>query len=199
MDYFYVYYSYEEFGRGYLGVRKSKQPPIQDPYLGSFRDKTFHPTHKIVLEEFQTHQEAMDAEISLHKFFQVETNPHFANQCRATTTGFTTFGIPPVNKGTHQGKGRKQSPEHIRKRAASRKGKPLSEETKKRISESKKGSTAPNKGKSFSEETKKKMRESAKRRAQTPEGLERLRQNGMKANHLRDESGKFIPINNNKT
>jgi hypothetical protein len=43
--YFYVYYSYEEFGRGYIGKRECKCLPQEDiKYIGSYRDKSFKPT-----------------------------------------------------------------------------------------------------------------------------------------------------------
>ena len=50
--YFYVYYSYEEFGRGYIGSRICKCLPEEDiKYFGSYKDKTFNPTEKIILEK----------------------------------------------------------------------------------------------------------------------------------------------------
>lgn len=88
----YVYYSYEQWGRGYIGRRSSKMPPNIDPYMGSFRDKTFTPTEKIVLAEFDSMEEAVQCEISLHTFFAVDSNPHFANQSRQTSTGFSYAG-----------------------------------------------------------------------------------------------------------
>ena len=40
--YFYVYYSFEEFGRGYIGSRVCKCIPEKDiKYFGSYRDKLF--------------------------------------------------------------------------------------------------------------------------------------------------------------
>lgn len=88
----YVYYSYEQWGRGYIGRRSSKVPPNVDPYMGSFRDKIFAPTEKIVLAEFDSMEEAVQCEISLHTFFAVDSNPHFANQSRQTSTGFSYTG-----------------------------------------------------------------------------------------------------------
>lgn len=90
---YYVYYSYENFGRGYIGCRKCECEPEQDiNYLGSFRDKTFQPTEKIILETFSTYELALECEIKLHEFFQVSTNPHFANIVKQTSTGFTSEG-----------------------------------------------------------------------------------------------------------
>lgn len=88
MENHYVYYSYEEFGRGYIGCRTCKCLPEEDNYLGSYHDETFNPSHKIILETFSTREEALRAEVNLHKFYQVDKNPHFANKARQKTTGF---------------------------------------------------------------------------------------------------------------
>lgn len=86
----YTYYSYEEYGRGYIGSRGCTCSVEEDiEYFGSFSDKTFKPTQKIILGTFETRKEAYEAEILLHNFFQVDNNTHFANKCRATSTGFT--------------------------------------------------------------------------------------------------------------
>ena len=84
----YVYYSYEEWGRGYIGKRTSKVPPEQDPYMGSFSDSTFNPTNKIVLAEFDCAEKALAAEVALHIFYKVDINPHFANKARQTSEKF---------------------------------------------------------------------------------------------------------------
>lgn len=87
--YFYVYYSYEPWGRGYIGKRECSCLPVEDvKYFGSFRDKTFNPTEKLILETFDTLQEVLEAEIVLHDFYEVDKNPHFANRAKATSTGF---------------------------------------------------------------------------------------------------------------
>jgi hypothetical protein len=93
--YHYTYYSYEEWGRGYIGVRTSKCLPEEDiKYFGSFTDKTFKPTQKIILQVFNTRKEALDAEITLHNFYEVNTNLHFANKAKMTSSGFCTEGAP---------------------------------------------------------------------------------------------------------
>jgi len=80
----YTYYSYEEFGRGYIGKRSCKCKPEEDvKYFGSYRDKTFKPTQKIILETYDTEKESRIAEGILHKFYDVKRNPHFANQHNA--------------------------------------------------------------------------------------------------------------------
>lgn len=88
----YVYYSYEEWGRGYIGKRSSKVPPEQDQYLGSFKDKTFNPTQKIIIGIFDIAKEALEKEILLHNFYNVAKNPHFANQSKQTSLGFCWYG-----------------------------------------------------------------------------------------------------------
>jgi len=96
----YVYYSYEQWGRGYIGRRSSKVHPSIDPYMGSFTDKTFAPTSKIILAEFDSVEEAIQAEINLHVFFAVDSNLHFANRARQTSTGFAwNRGCPTPRTG----------------------------------------------------------------------------------------------------
>ena len=80
---FYVYYSYEEFGRGYIGSRGCKCLPEDDSkYYGSFHDKTFNPTQKIILGVYESRKDAYEAEILLHEFYDVARNPHFANRSK---------------------------------------------------------------------------------------------------------------------
>ena len=89
MKHFYVYYSYEEYGRGYIGKRECKCLPEEDiNYFGSFHDKTFCPTQKIILETFNTVEEALEAECSLHNFYEIDKNPHFANRAKQTSKKF---------------------------------------------------------------------------------------------------------------
>ena len=86
----YTYYSYEEYGRGYIGSRGCKCSVEEDfEYLGSLSDKTFKPTQKIILETFETREEAYEAELLLHNFFEVDINSHFANKYKLTSSGFT--------------------------------------------------------------------------------------------------------------
>jgi len=63
-------------------------------------------------------------------------------------------------------KGYKQSKEHIDKRTSSYKGKPLSEQTKAKLSATMKGRVSNRKGVKLSEETRKKMSESQFKRQQ---------------------------------
>lgn len=92
-QYHYTYYSYEEWGRGYIGRRSCYSPPGEDTlYFGSFSDKTFRPTEKVILETFDSVIQAIHAEIVLHYFYKVDVNPHFANRAKQTSTGFACRG-----------------------------------------------------------------------------------------------------------
>ena len=83
-QYHYTYYSYEEFGRGYIGKRSCKCLPEEDvKYFGSYTDKTFKPTQKIILETYNTAEDLAKAEEILHAFYDVTPNPHFANKHNA--------------------------------------------------------------------------------------------------------------------
>jgi hypothetical protein len=89
MKHFYVYYSYEEYGRGYIGKRECKCLPEKDVnYFGSFHDKTFKPTQKIILETFDSAEKVLEAEIILHNFYEVDKNSHFANKAKQTSVKF---------------------------------------------------------------------------------------------------------------
>ena len=87
--YFYVYYSYEPWGRGYIGKRECWCLPEEDiKYFGSYTDKTFKPTQKIILETFDNRKYAYQAEIILHLFYDVKNNTHFANKTNQFATDF---------------------------------------------------------------------------------------------------------------
>lgn len=151
--YHYVYYSYEPWGRGYIGVRSSNCKPEDDfKYLGSFRDKTFNPSEKIILDIFETRKEANKAEIFLHSFYKVHINPHFANRAKHTSSGFCVAGIPKSDE--HKKKIGLANSKVLRGKSSAFKGKTHSTESRKKISESKRG-------KNLSEEHKEKLRKAA--------------------------------------
>jgi citrate synthase len=165
--YHYVYYSYEQWGRGYIGVRSSKVPPKEDTkYWGSFLDKTFKPTEKIIIEEFETREEAYGAEVLLHNFYSVQINSHFANRAKATVSGFSMYGrkqsieqrqkVSKALKGRKRNvpehviemlktscKGRKQSLEEINKRVQKLKGRKRTIEQRKKMRDSHLGKSKP--------------------------------------------------------
>lgn len=165
--YFYVYYSYEEFGRGYIGKRECTCLPEEDvKYFGSYSDKSFKPTKKIILETFSSRKEAFQAEIDLHNFYEVNKNPHFANKAKAFSTGFYVCMVGEDNPMTHMKGakspfyGRKLTEEQIEKIKKANRGKKLSEEHKRKIGLSKIGNKNTF-GKKHSEKSKQLMREKA--------------------------------------
>ena len=103
-EYHYVYYSYEEYGRGYFGSRTCRCLPEEDvKYFGSFSDKNFKPTQKIILKsDYDTRAEAIVDEIILQEYYKVVENPHFANRAYQTTTKF--YYITPTEKARENGK-----------------------------------------------------------------------------------------------
>lgn len=147
-EYYYTYYSYEEWGRGYFGSRKCYCLPEEDiKYFGSFYDKTFKPTQKIILKsDYATREEAYADEIILHDYYDVANNPYFANQSKQTCTKFSIYGTS-------------HSEETRKKISISNTGKTHSKETREKLSEINKGENNPKYGKSLSEETKRKQSE----------------------------------------
>ena len=90
----YVYKSFEEGGREYIGIRSCDCLPEKDTkYFGSFTDKTFKPTGKTILFVCETRKETAEIEIELHDFFDVAVNPQFANKAKATSTRFDRTGV----------------------------------------------------------------------------------------------------------
>lgn len=105
-EYHYTYYSYEEWGRGYFGSRTCRCLPEEDvKYFGSFSDKTFRPTRKIILKsDYKTREEANIDEVVLHDYYDVGNNPHFANRAKSTSSKFyVSFEIASRN-GKKNGK-----------------------------------------------------------------------------------------------
>ena len=158
VEYHYVYYSYEEYGKGYVGSRTCKCLPEEDiNYFGSFKDKTFKPTQKIILKsDYATREEAYADEITLQEYYKVVENPHFANRSYQTSTSFSVYGTT-------------LSEEHKRKISEARKGKSYPKMEGKSYSKRKgklyskgKGKNHYNYGKTLSEETKKKISKATK-------------------------------------
>jgi hypothetical protein len=101
-EYYYTYYSYEEWGRGYIGSRTCKCLPEKDvKYFGSFKDKSFKPTQKIILKsDYATREEAYADEIILQQYYKVVENPHFTNKAYQTSTKFYV----PIEDASKNGK-----------------------------------------------------------------------------------------------
>ena len=157
--YFYVYYSYEEYGRGYIGKRECNCLPEKDiKYFGSFTDKTFKPTQKIILKTFDSVEDALEAESILHDFYEIDKNSHFANRARQTSKKF--YYINPSENMLGENNPAKR-PEVRKKISDSAKKRVLSEETRRKISLSNMGKKSPKGmlGKKLTEEQRQKVRE----------------------------------------
>ena len=157
--YFYVYYSYEEYGRGYIGKRECKCLPEEDiKYFGSFTDKTFKPTQKIILKTFDSVEDALEVESILHDFYEIDKNSHFANRARQTSKKF--YYINPSENMLGENNPAKR-PEVRKKISDSAKKRVLSEETRRKISLSNMGKKSPKGmlGKKLTEEQRQKVRE----------------------------------------
>jgi len=192
--YFYVYYSYEPWGRGYIGKRECWCLPEEDvKYFGSYRDKTFKPTEKIILETFNTIEEVFAAEIKIQEFYKVDKNPHFANVYIHRSKNFCNNGSYFIRKKISNAlTGIKRSEETKRKVSEAKKGIIVNEETKAKLKGKRKGrkpalgikhtekwkkdhskrmlDNNPFKGKKHTEETKKIISEKAKGRVAPNKG-----------------------------
>ena len=136
--YHYTYYSYEEWGMGYFGSRSCDCLPEEDVnYFGSFRDKTFKPTQKVILKsDYATRDEAIIDEIILHNFYEVDKNPHFANRAKQTSKKFTTVHMTGEKNHFY---GKTHSEETRKKISLIHKGKTINEKTKLAVSKRHKG------------------------------------------------------------
>jgi len=151
----YVYRSFEEGGRDYIGIRSCKCLPEEDiEYFGSFHDETFKPIGKVILFVCETRQEVAEIEIELHDFFDVAVNPQFANKAKQTSTKFDTTGVPKTEEAKKKlsvaNSGKTHTEETKKKLSVANSGKTHTEEHKKKIS-------VANSGRTLTEETKKKM------------------------------------------
>ena len=80
----YVYISYENGGRKYIGSRTCYDcTPEEDPYFGSYTDKTFHPTQKQIIAVCETRNQANFIESYLLQCCDVLHSDDYAN--RATS------------------------------------------------------------------------------------------------------------------
>lgn len=171
----YVYHSYEEWGRGYIGLRTCDCLPEKDiKYFGSFKDKTFNPTGKTILFVCETRKEAAEIEIKLHDFFDVAVNPKFANRSKAVSTGFDVTGVifGPRTEETKKkisvaNSGKTHTEEAKKKMSGEKTGKTHTEETKKKIS-------VANTGVIRSTKTRAKMSEVQKGKTHGPEARAKI-------------------------
>jgi hypothetical protein len=191
-EYHYVYYSYEEYGRGYFGSRTCKCLTEEDiKYFGSFKDKTFKPTQKIILKTYATREEAYADEIILQEYYKVVENPHFANRAYQTTTKFYYKPLcSPMygkfhtertkNKMSKSRKGRVFTEGHRKNISKSLVGHKIKQETKDKISNTRKNKNI-GVGKKHSEETKLKIGNKHKGKVVSKETVEKYKE------HFRQE------------
>jgi hypothetical protein len=122
----------------YIGSKTSKDctPESTANYMGSPNPKNPYAKVlkerkkdlvKIVIETFNTGEEAIAAETELHIFFSVASNPKFYNMANQTSNKFNTLGLS-------YRKGKKNSEEHNRKISEWNSTKKVSEETKRKQS-----------------------------------------------------------------
>jgi len=200
-EYHYVYYSYEEWGMGYFGSRTCKCLPEEDvKYFGSFKDKTFRPTQKIILKsDYATREEAYADEIILQEYYKVVENPHFANRAYQTSTGFSRKGTVPWNKGIPR------DPETIRKMSENSKGKipwnkgiPRDPKIIKKMNDARKNKPPHNKGKKMSLEQRQKLSLACMGRKMSEEAREKISK-ATKGRKLTDEHKRKIAEANRGT
>lgn len=140
----------------YIGVRSCKCLPSEDTSYWSSSvhlPKDVQSTHsKIILAIHPTRKAALKHEILLHKLNEVNTNSCYYNKAKQTSVGFDTTGITLTF-----------TEEHKQKISATLKGKPKTTEHRKNCSIAQKrlvnseGYINPRKGVKLSEETKKKV------------------------------------------
>jgi hypothetical protein len=158
----YVYVTRGECGRHYVGVRSCECDPAEDPYMGSHKDPEYSPVEKWVWSEFETRDEAANAEASLHEVFDVAVSPHFANRCKALRSGFSLFGASWSEDDPRRSEEWRQNQAKMKLGEKNPQyGKPTSQKQKEAVSNAWKGKKRP-------EETRQKMRE-----AQRIEGMKK--------------------------
>ena len=204
--YNYVYQiTNKENGKMYIGTRSSKDLPEDDlgtKYFSSSSDKDFILEQKEnkdlfeykVLRSFDTRLEALEYEIYLHSFYDVDRNPLFYNKAKQTSTGFDTKAYYTEEMRIAASRRMKEnnpmSKKEVKEKALeSRKNIVVSEKTKKKISDSLKGEKHPQYGKPRSEETKKKISESTKGKVFSEETKKKISEN---------RKGKYYPTEENK-
>ena len=171
----------------YYGKRSSKLPPKEDigiKYFSSSKDKQFmqdqisNPDNYIyvVIEEFESAIDAINAEILLHDIADVAINSRFYNKSKQTSSGWDTTGIAHTE-------------EYKARMSKILKGRVVSEETKAKMSKAQIGNKK-GLGKKLSEEHKAKLIESNKTRVWTSEAREAARVRSSGFNNVR-----AVPLN----
>jgi len=98
--YHFLYDSFEEFpgGRDYIGAHSTED--LYDGYLGSFSDKSFKPTGKIIISFYPNRETLLKAEQNFQKLLNVVEDPQYANRSYQTSVGFSTMGAKFPGKNT---------------------------------------------------------------------------------------------------
>jgi hypothetical protein len=152
----------------YYGSRSCKNCNPHDDlgikYFSSSQDKDFikdqkeHPEHYRykIIRIHESRKDALDLEVLLHNKFDVGLNESFYNRSKQTSIGWSTIGCKP-SKET-----RKKLSEARKGEKNHLYGKHHTEDTKKKISEAQKGEKSHWHGKNHTEETRKKISEAKK-------------------------------------
>lgn len=128
--FFYTYLLLGEDGRFYYGHRSSDCPPEEDDYMGSCFDSTFKPIRKRVLSTFPCVDLAIIEEMRIHVTKNVGPNSRYANGVTLTPRGLSRKGVP-VSKETRE----KMRKAHL--------GKSHSDEVRKKLREKQLGIPKP--------------------------------------------------------
>jgi hypothetical protein len=166
----------------YIGSGKTKDV-LSGKYKGSVSSKEYknifnkinqeypHLIHSEVINQFATHEEAYSEEIKLHAKYDVARCPVFMNKARATTTGFSRFGVK------HSDESKAKLSEANKGENNPRFGVIPSEETRAKLSAANKGEKNPMFGVIPSEETRAKLSaalKGTKRKPRTDETKQKI-------------------------
>lgn len=155
----YTYILTDDSSKMYIGkhscnkkcTHKTNQP-ICD-YMGSYKDKSYKPVTKQILDIYDSKQEALLGEVYLHDIFNVDVSELYANQAKQRTDKFSFGGKHSKKSKTKMSQSQlkhyKENPE--RKEACkSMLGKSHTEDTKNQIRESVLNSWTEERRKSYS-------------------------------------------------
>ncbi len=181
MEYHYTYLLIcKETQQKYIGVRTSRVLPIEDKYLSSSRTvsamlKQGYTFDKHILSLFDSRTQAQEHEIELHKKYDVARSEEYLNKSVHVSSGFSIAGT-------------KLSEETKKRMSESRRGKkrgPLSEEHKEKLRRVDHSYTKTEEyrlnmkkvvtGRTHSEETKRKQSVAHLGRKKSIESVERMR------------------------